>query len=326
MLQDSTWQVWETGSMEEAGMHNQKLQCGIVILNYNDFETTSQLLEQIRDYEAFNDIVVVDNHSTDGSYYRLLRYESEKIKIIQAPENGGYSKGNNIGIRYLLNDTEDDIICISNSDVEFDEKFVKRILWQFEKRPSYAILTGLQVTPQGEIAGHPFWKEYPAAEWICSELAALLSIHFFKKKENKDLYVTNKLNSGRTFFQTGAVEGSLFFIRTDDLVKAGLLDEGVWIYYEEDILSKKMEKAGKKIGVDSAVKYIHYGSKTTDKVFSNMTKINHRFRSSIYFFNHYQSDNLVLQTLNYVIRCMIWVKETISMYLQKRRIVNFSGK
>ena len=39
----------------------------IVILNYNDSETTLKLIESIHEYPNINKIIVVDNNSTDDS-------------------------------------------------------------------------------------------------------------------------------------------------------------------------------------------------------------------------------------------------------------------
>ena len=39
-----------------------------VIINYNDYETTKKLLDNIKDYKVIDKIYVVDNHSTDNSY------------------------------------------------------------------------------------------------------------------------------------------------------------------------------------------------------------------------------------------------------------------
>ena len=75
---------------------------GIVILNYNDYETTINMLNSIKDYDSLDHIVVVDNKSTDNSYEVLKPYESKKIDVIQSKSNKGYSYGNNVGIKYLL--------------------------------------------------------------------------------------------------------------------------------------------------------------------------------------------------------------------------------
>lgn len=289
--------------------------CGVVILNYNDYETTRNLLDRIKGYESLSHIVVVDNHSTDDSYQRLCEHESEKVKVLLAPGNDGYSKGNNIGVRYLIENTDDGIICIANSDVEFEEELVVRILGQFARRPDYAVITGLQVRADGSVAGHPFWPEYSVREWLAHELSGGRLLRHVIRREN---YIERKLAGDKPFFSVGAVEGSLFFIRRNDFERIGLFDEGVWFYYEEDMIAKKIKRIGKKIGVDSAVRYIHYGSGTTSKVFVSHEKIDHMFRSSVYCFNHYLSENRLLQGLNYMICYAKRIENILVMCVKKK--------
>ncbi len=274
------------------------MKCGIVILNFNDFGTTKKLLDMIRNYKVFDKIVVVDNHSQDNSYKELLNYQSEKIMVLQAEENGGYSKGNNIGVRYLLKHTDVDIIGISNSDVEFNEEFVEKIVDDFVCYKDYAIITGLQMNIKGEVAVHPFWREYTTGEYFKNVLFGLWPLsHILKNGTDRD-YIRQKLALKKKFFRVGAVEGSLFFVRRKEFEELGLFDEGVFMYCEEDILAKKMKKAGKKTGIDRTVKYIHYGATTTKKVFTSKESRRHVFNSHVYYFDHYQSENYFLQKLN----------------------------
>ena len=79
------------------------MKTAIVILNYNDYETTSCMLNQIKDYKSLDLIVIVDNKSKDNSYNKLKKYENNKVKIIQTKENKGYANGNNYGLKYLEN-------------------------------------------------------------------------------------------------------------------------------------------------------------------------------------------------------------------------------
>ena len=65
----------------------------LVVLNFNDFDTASEFLARVSSYSNLDKIVVVDNHSTDGSFERLSDFRSEKIHVICAPDNGGYSAG-----------------------------------------------------------------------------------------------------------------------------------------------------------------------------------------------------------------------------------------
>ena len=51
----------------------------IVVLNFNDVETTKTYIDKIGNYSILHRIIIVDNCSTDGSYETLKKYESEKI-------------------------------------------------------------------------------------------------------------------------------------------------------------------------------------------------------------------------------------------------------
>ena len=64
---------------------------GFVIVNYNDYKMTLNLLRNIKDYKVLNKIVIVDNKSTDNSLKYLQKYENDKIHIIEAEENKGYA-------------------------------------------------------------------------------------------------------------------------------------------------------------------------------------------------------------------------------------------
>ena len=43
------------------------------IINYNDYETTKTLIDNIKDYKSIYKIIVVDNNSTDDSYPNLKK-------------------------------------------------------------------------------------------------------------------------------------------------------------------------------------------------------------------------------------------------------------
>ena len=47
---------------------------GMVIVNYNDFDLTKRLLNNVKDYKCLNHIVVVDNNSSDNSFEKLKQF------------------------------------------------------------------------------------------------------------------------------------------------------------------------------------------------------------------------------------------------------------
>ena len=110
-----------------------KKNIGVIILNYNDSETTRKLCETIRVYDSIDHIAVVDNRLPDGSFAALQRLSDEKVDVLQSDKNGGYSYGNNFGAFYLMDHYHMDILLIVNPDVEFTETFLIQVVRDMDK-------------------------------------------------------------------------------------------------------------------------------------------------------------------------------------------------
>lgn len=52
----------------------------IVVLNFNDVETTKTYIDKIGNYSILHRIIIVDNCSTDGSYKTLKSMNQRKLK------------------------------------------------------------------------------------------------------------------------------------------------------------------------------------------------------------------------------------------------------
>jgi GT2 family glycosyltransferase len=74
----------------------------VVVLNANGWADTRECLGSLRGLDHPNrEIVVVDNGSTDDSE-ALIRRRFPEVTVLQAGANLGFSRGNNLGIRYAL--------------------------------------------------------------------------------------------------------------------------------------------------------------------------------------------------------------------------------
>ncbi len=287
------------------------MKISIIILNYNSYEMSLHLINMIKDYKFLNHIIVVDNNSAGNDFELLKAISSDKIVVLKSPENKGYSYGNNIGINWSLENTEDDIIAIANPDVEFDENFVEIILQHFEKERDYAIFTGVQKDPHGNLASQPFWPNWSLWQYFLQKISELLSI-----KTSHFSYAKKLLKTGKEVIDVGAVEGSLFFIRKSDFEKIGFFDDNTFLYYEETIIAKKLSKINKKTGVITNISYIHYGGYTT-KAVNNKTILNHYCNSAVYFFNNYMTDNIFLQKVNIALCKLLRTKSIFASKLKK---------
>ena len=122
---------------------------GIVILNYNDCEETKKYVNSIKRFKSLNEIVVVDNKSTDSSYEELKLLENGNISVIQTNENKGYAYGNNAGVKYLKDRV--DYIIISNPDITLKDSVIRKLKSDLDKNDDIALIAPV-VKQHGEIS------------------------------------------------------------------------------------------------------------------------------------------------------------------------------
>lgn len=96
----------------------------VVIPNYNGIQYIDRCLETLYMGTTVPGIIVVDNHSQDGSL-ALVREKYREVKVIAFPENTGFSKAVNAGIKAA----ETEYVLLLNNDTEADEQMV----FQLEK-------------------------------------------------------------------------------------------------------------------------------------------------------------------------------------------------
>lgn len=96
----------------------------IIIVNYNSGLYLRNCLQSII-VSLINvnfEIIVVDNNSTDDSIDRCKReFETPLIKFIQSGENLGFSRANNLGVKYATGD----MYHFLNPDTEVDSSLIE---------------------------------------------------------------------------------------------------------------------------------------------------------------------------------------------------------
>jgi hypothetical protein len=95
----------------------------IIILNWNGKELLKDCLSSIfklTDYPNYK-VIVVDNGSTDGSV-EYVKKSFPKVDVLALDKNYGFSKGNNIGIKYALKKYNPKYILLLNNDTKIIQK------------------------------------------------------------------------------------------------------------------------------------------------------------------------------------------------------------
>jgi len=216
----------------------------IVILNWNRKDDSLRTLESIENLKINRfrlTTVMVDNGSTDGSAEALTGYKMRKgkYKYIQNPKNLGFAEGNNVGMRWCLNNRAD-FVMLLNDDTEVHSDLIEELLKVFEKFSDCGV-----ASPKIYFAkGFEFKKRYKESE--------LGKVVWFAGGDIdwNNVYGANhgvdEVDHGQfdKVVDTDFATGCCFFVKGEVLKKIGLFDPKYFAYFEDADLSQRIKFKG----------------------------------------------------------------------------------
>lgn len=265
----------------------------VIILNYNDYKTTSKLINYIKDYSEVYKVVVVDNRSTDGSFEKLKKYRDKKVHVIESVENKGYAYGNNVGIKYAIEKFNPKFITIANPDVIFENStLMKMKSFLRQNLDVAAVNTKIKnITGQYEPGGTniPTVKEDFKSMFLLSEI--------FRKKEIIDL--------SKEYTDYQILFGCFFMIRAEVIEQIGMFDERTFLFGEERILGYKIKSIGMRQVTLNNLECIHEHSKSINKNISSLVnKYKILYDSRLVYYKEYLNINKLSLYIFYILRSM----------------------
>ena len=112
----------------------------ITILNWNGLNDTLECLQSVSELEYENrQVVVIDNGSEDGSPEQI-RAKYPSITLLENKANLGYTGGNNVGIRYALENGAD-YVWLLNNDVIVNHDCLDRLVSTAEQHQDIGLLS-----------------------------------------------------------------------------------------------------------------------------------------------------------------------------------------
>jgi len=258
----------------------------ILVLNYNDASTTKLFVESVKNFSCARKILVVDNHSTDNSFEKLLTLKDDRVNIVQTEKNGGYGAGNNFGIRYLHKYFDSEYILLCNPDVIVENEVCEKMEDFLRINQDYALVAPFMLNAKKE-------KQYNTAFRIPTKWEYILSIDLFLSKFTGSFYYKGIKEESKKIKNVGSVTGSMFLMRTKDMLEYGMYDENIFLYCEELILGIKMQKSCKKIALLTDCSFIHNHSVSISKTYKSAVSKHRLFMSSkLYAIKHYYHANI----------------------------------
>jgi hypothetical protein len=229
------------------------------------------LLEQT--YKHYN-ILIVDNHSVDGSIEEL-NILFPQIIIIRNEENIGFAGGCNVGIKYAI-EKKFDYIFLLNNDTVAHPQMLEKLIDCGNKNPRAAIFTG-KIYYQDE--PNKIWYAGGKISYWKSE-----GMHFRLKKNDK----IEKSNS-KVPIEVSFVSGCCMLLPIKTIQSVGFFDENFFLYYEDlDYCLRTIKKGYALLYLNDAIVWhnVSRSQKLRKRYFNFITETYYyKLRSRIIFLN-----------------------------------------
>lgn len=249
-----------------------------VIINYNTKALAEKLVANVKDYQSISKILIVDNASTDDSYQELKKLENDRIEVIQAKENKGFSAGMNIGAKRAIELFSKCDIIFSNTDIIISSEETIEILQTALKMRRVAVASPVVFQENTISRG---WKIPSAKEEILINLPGI-----GKKFQKKYMFYDEDHYKGK-YSYVEAVSGCFFMIKSEALKRVNYFDENVFLYYEENILGEKLRNSSYTLVICNEALIIHDHSVSIDHNVGTINKFKILKTSQRYFQKKY---------------------------------------
>ncbi|TQV74595.1 glycosyltransferase family 2 protein [Aliikangiella marina] len=235
------------------------MKVAISIVNYKTPQLVVDCLDSVlQEMQRLDGIEVflVDNLSQDDSVETFRQYIEQnhchnKIHLIEADRNGGFSYGNNLAIKSAMSHkSQPDFIYLLNPDTILHKEGIVNLVHFMEANPKVGIAGGSLVGPDGEEQGAP--RRFPS---ILSELETSARLGAISKALDKHVV---PLPLSEKPFECDWVSGASMMIRRQVVESIGCMDEGYFLYFEEVDYCFQAKSAGFQIWYvpDSVITHI----------------------------------------------------------------------
>ncbi len=222
-------------------------QVSIVLLNCNRNEETIDCLRSLKRTGSDFKIILVDN-GTQPNPKQLFEREFPEAVFLRNEENLGTPIGNNIGMRYALEDGADYVMMLNN-DTTVDKNFLHALVAAMEGDERVGVAGG-------KIYYYSDQKRVWFAGGKYSRLTSRVEHIGILKYDNE----LPAISSNNDF-----LSGCFSLFRASVLREVGLLDEQFFAYMEDVDLNVRIKEAGYKL-VYIPEAFIYHKVSTTIKV------------------------------------------------------------
>ncbi len=263
---------------------NKSITLSIIIVSYNTSTLTLQTVNSIffsleKEEHSFLrkadvDVIVVDNHSVDGSIAALEKEFGTHIRILKNDENVGFARANNQGVKEACGQ----FVMLLNSDTVVHPGTLDTMVKTLQERQDVGIvaasLHNLDGTYQAQGGALPTLVN-AAAWWLwpLPGIAPFISPYQDSREPISD-----------HFWERGWVGGTAMMLRKDLYENVGGLDENIFMYAEDIDLCFQVHEKKLKILISLAAWVTHIGNASGSSTHARLGEI----RGLLYVFSKHK--------------------------------------
>jgi len=217
----------------------------IIIVHRNGFNRLKSVIDSaLKAFESCDEIIIVDNASTDNSISQISKIYPN-IQIIKNKFNSGYGHAANQGI----NSGKGKYFLICNNDITLPLNIFKDLEELFLKESRAGIISGQQTNLEGEIIRTSSKK--PS---LLSEFDGIGRID-----HNKD---PDKITD------VGILRGACLGVKKEMIEEIGAYDEDFFFYFEDTEWCIRAHKNSWKVILHPKIKIPHIGGSSSSELYS----------------------------------------------------------
>ncbi len=217
------------------------MKIAVVMVNYNGLQDTLFAIESVLKSSVEVQIILVDNDSKNNDAEKIKNY-CPSVFVIESKENLGFSGGNNLGIKFALENGFEYILLLNN-DTIIDSKMIENLL-------KHANKTSI-------VAPKMYYFSEPDKIWYGGgEINRYTGNAVHITTDNDD---TAAEKGRRCTFATGCC----MLIHRDVFEKVGLLNESYFMYCEDTEFCLRLLKKNIRILYVPSAKLWHKVSAST---------------------------------------------------------------
>ena len=281
------------------------LDLSVILVSYNVKEFLEQALVSVQNAlgDLRAEIIVVDNASHDGSA-ALLRQKFPQVQLIANPENLGFARACNQGLRQARGRYR----VLLNPDTVVQEDTFSKMIAFCEAHPDTGLLGCKILNPDGSLQ-LACRRSFPTP-WVAFTRLSGLS-RLFPNSRLFGRYNLTYLDPDESY-EVEAVSGSMMMVRAEVLDDVGYLDESFFMYGEDLDWCYRIRAGGWKVRYFAGTQIIHFKGESSKK--AEFDRLRMFYQAMILFVKkHFKTRYLLMPY--WLLWAAIWLRAGVSFAL-----------